>query len=125
MPIEVVTHEESNLIEIQLTGKLAREDYTHFVPLVDQQIEKHGRIRILMVMHDFHGWKLGAAWDDMKFCLKHFSDIEMLAMVGEKRWEQGMSLFCKPFTKAKIRYFDHKDEKSAREWVGQSAETTE
>lgn len=30
-------------------------------------------------------------------------------MAGDKKWEQGkqgMSVFCKPFTTAKIRYFD-------------------
>jgi len=118
MPVDVVTHDDSNLIEIHLSGKLTSEDYAHFVPMVDKHIETHGKIRILMVMHDFHGWKLGAAWEDMKFCVKHFSDIEMLAMVGERKWEQGMAVFCKPFTKAKIRYFDHADENEARDWVG-------
>jgi len=34
------------------------------------------------------------------------SDIERIAMVGETKRQHGMSLFCKPFTAAKIRYFD-------------------
>ena len=28
-------------------------------------------------------------------------------MVGDKKWQKGMATFCKPFTKATIRYFDH------------------
>lgn len=55
---------------------------------------------------DFHGWEGAALWDDIKFDLKHFSDIERLAMVGDRGWEKGMSLFCRPFTTAKICYFD-------------------
>ena len=27
-------------------------------------------------------------------------------MIGDKKWESGMAGFCKPFTGAKIRYFD-------------------
>jgi len=46
---------------------------------------------------------------DIKFDIKHFADIERLAMVGDKKWQHGMATFCKPFTKATIRYFDHAD----------------
>jgi pimeloyl-ACP methyl ester carboxylesterase len=28
-------------------------------------------------------------------------------MVGDKQWEKGMSVFCRPFTTATIHYFDH------------------
>ena len=56
-------------------------------------------------------------WEDIKFDLKHFADIERLAIVGEKRWEQGMAAFCRPFTSAKIRYFDHSRIEEAREWI--------
>ena len=57
-------------------------------------------------MHDFHGWTLGAVWEDVKFDLRHFSHIERLALVGDTKWEAGMAMFCKPFTTAKVRYFD-------------------
>jgi hypothetical protein len=30
--------------------------------------------------------------------VKHFADIERLAFIGDKSWEQGMDVFCKPFT---------------------------
>jgi|GEM_PF-2850747 hypothetical protein len=28
-------------------------------------------------------------------------------MVGENKWQHGIATFCKPFTAATIRYFDH------------------
>jgi hypothetical protein len=49
--------------------------------------------------------------------LKHFSTIERLAMVGDKKWERGMSLFCRPFTTATIRYFDSSAMPEARAWL--------
>ena len=63
-------------------------------------------MRLLVRMHDFHGWTLGAVWEDAKFDLRHFSHIERLALVGDTKWEAGMAMFCKPFTTAKVRYFD-------------------
>ncbi|MBN8248928.1 MAG: STAS/SEC14 domain-containing protein [Verrucomicrobia bacterium] len=109
--------ESGNLLEVQVTGKLTREFYQDLAPRVDALIRQHGRIRVLLVMHDFHGWTLGAMWEDMKFDLAHWKDIERLALVGESKWEQGMATFCKPFTKASIQYFDHSKLEDARRWI--------
>ena len=68
-------------------------------------------------MTNFHGWSVGALWEDLKFDVRHFSDIERLAMVGEKKWQKGMSRFCRLFTTATIRYFEHDNLKAARQWV--------
>jgi hypothetical protein len=46
--------------------------------------------------------------------------VERLAMVGDKKWEKGMSVFCKPFTTAKICYFDRADIADARAWLEQN-----
>jgi SpoIIAA-like len=108
-----------NFLEVRLTGKLTKEFYEKFAPEVEKQIAEHGKLRILMVMHDFHGWTAGALWEDIKFEFKHCRDIEKLAMVGETKWEKGMAAFCKPFTKAKIRYFDQSQLEGARKWIGE------
>ena len=41
-------------------------------------------------------------------------------MVGEKKWQEGMATFCKPFTKATVRYFDHTDAAEARKWLAEA-----
>jgi hypothetical protein len=105
------------VLEVQLTGKLAREDYEHFVPVVERLVKDHGKINLLVEMHDFHGWTAGALWRDITFDAKHFSDIERLAIVGETKWQHGMAVFCKPFTAAKIRYFERPAIDQAREWL--------
>ena len=87
------------------------------VPELDRLLAKHGKISILFEMHDFHGWSAGALWADTKFALKHFSEIERVAVIGEKRWQKGMTTFCKPFTRAEIRYFDHDHQAEANAWV--------
>ena len=51
--------------------------------------------------------------------IKHFKDIERLAIVGDKKWEHGMAMFCKPFTTAKVKYFDQSDIEQARTWLAE------
>jgi hypothetical protein len=41
-------------------------------------------------------------------------------MVGDKKWQQGMATFCKPFTKATVRYFHHADAAEARKWLDEA-----
>ena len=119
MSFQITEIADGKIVEVNATGKLTKEAYEEFVPMTEQKIKAHGKIRILFVMHDFHGWSAGAAWEDLKFDLKHFNDIERLAIVGETKWEKGMSVFCRPFTTAKIKYFDHTDIDKAREWIRQ------
>ena len=77
-------------------------------------MREHGKLRLLFDMTGFHGWEVSAAWEDFKFGVEHFADIERLAMVGETRWQHGMATFCKPFTTATVRYFDRADAAAVR-----------
>lgn len=112
-----VNTQGSNVLSIQASGKFSKEDYERFVPEVERLISKVGKIRILFEMRDFHGWDTHALWEDIKFDIKHFSDVERLAMVGEKKWEEWMARFCKPFTTAAIRYFYRAQAEEARAWI--------
>ena len=106
-----------NLVEICITGKLKKDDYALFLPVVEQAIERCGKVRMIVLLKDFHGWTAGALWEDIKFDLKHFNHIERLAIAGETAWEKGMAVFCKPFTTAKVKYFDIDDLGQAEAWV--------
>ena len=118
MGVQLHEENEGKVLIVKVSGKLSKEDYQQLVPEVERLIEKVGKLHLLLEMHDFHGWDAGALWEDIKFDVKHFKDIERLAFVGEKKWEKGMSVFCKPFTTARIKYFDLDEIEQAREWVG-------
>lgn len=124
MAIELNEEAGGKLLIISVTGKLTREDYKFLIPKVEELILKSGKIRVVFEMRDFHGWDAGALWEDIKFDIRHFSDIESLALVGDKKWEKGMSIFCKPFTKAQIKYFDLTEIYKAYEWIREGIETS-
>jgi len=117
MAVEFKQDSATRTIEVTVSGKLVKEDYAHFVPMLEDLIRQWGKVRVLFIMQEFHGWTAGALWQDIKFDLKHFKDIERLAMVGEKGWEKGMAAFCKPFTTAEVRFFRPEELDAARQWV--------
>jgi hypothetical protein len=119
MPIQLNEEDGGKILVVHVNGKLVKADYAQFVPEFERLIVLHGKLRLLFDMTGLHGWDAGAAWEDAKFAIKHFADIERLAMVGDKKWQHGMATFCKPFTKATTRYFDHVDAAEARKWLGE------
>jgi len=117
MSVQLEKQADTKVLEVKVSGKLSKKDYEQFVPETENLIEEFGKIRVLFEMHDFHGWDAGALWEDVKFDVKHFSDIERLALVGERSWQKGMSVFCRPFTRAKIKYFEPEQREQALEWL--------
>ena len=117
MAIQLSEKNNGKILEVQVSGKLVHADYQHFVPEFERLVKQHGKLRVLFDMADFHGWKAGALWDDIKFDLKHFNDIERLAMVGEKRWQKWMAALCEPFTTATVHYFAHDQADAALAWL--------
>lgn len=126
MSVNILHNRERKILEINVTGKLTKADYEQFVPEIERLIEAHGKLRVLLAMHDFHGWTAGALWEDIKFDARHFSDVQRLAILGETRWQKGMAAFCKPFTTAKVRYFDYNQPgaaEQARSWLATGEES--
>ncbi len=117
MPIQLHEENGGKLINVQVSGKLKKADYENFVPEFERLTLHHRKLRVLFDMTGFHGWEARAAWEDFKFGKKHLIDIEQIAMVGEKRWQHAMAIFCKPFIKAEIRYFDQAGAAEARNWL--------
>jgi hypothetical protein len=117
MPIQINEDNGGKILAVHVTGKLTKADYERFVPEFERLVRQNGKVRVLFEMSDFHGWDGSALRDEINFDLDHLFDIERLAMVGDKKWEQIMSVFCKPFTTATIRYFDHMEAAKARKWL--------
>jgi hypothetical protein len=117
--IRVTEKRDGATLEVEVTGKLRHEDFVDFVPQVERCIHRHGKLRILFAMIDFHGWDGPAFWDEIKFDVKHFSHFERIAVVGDRAWEKNIALLCRPFTTAKLRYFERPAIEEARNWLAE------
>src|SRR5262245_60636187 len=118
--IEQLQSDSPKVLAFKMSGKLHDADYKTFVPLVDAAIAKDGKVRLLAQFHDFHGWDAKALWDDIKFSTTHCTKIDRIALVGEKAWEKWMATVCKPFTMAKIKYFDVGQIDAAKKWLAEA-----
>ena len=118
--IEQLPSDAGKILGFKMSGKLHDADYKTFVPIVDAAVAQHGKVRLLAQFHDFHGWDLHALWDDIKFSTTHCTKIDRIALVGDKAWEKWMAQVCKPFTLAKVRYFDVSEAQAAQAWLAEA-----
>jgi hypothetical protein len=117
--IEQLTGLPAHTVGFKMSGKLHDEDYKKFVPLVDAEIAKEGKVNVLAQFHEFKGWDAKALWDDIKFSTTHCTKIKRIALVGDKTWEKWMAAVCKPFTMAKVRSFDASEIAAAKAWLAE------
>ncbi len=115
--IEQLPESTGKILGFRVSGKLHDEDYKTFVPMIDNALAQEGKVRLLAEFHDFHGWDIHALWDDVKFSTTHCTKIERIALVGDRTWERYMAKVCKPFTLARIKYFDPSKVGEAWAWL--------
>ena len=119
MPLAIQTIGAKGL-ELEIRGKLEERDYDRVLPMLEGRIAEFGEVDVLIRVSDFSGWSPAAFWEDLKFDVKHFSDVGRLALVGEEPKAKWMALISRPFTGAEVQHFPESELESARAWVGRS-----
>ena len=119
MSITLTENPSGQVLEVRVTDKLTRAEYQQFASRFEALLKPREKINVLFEMVNFHGWDFAVMWDDIKFAASHFTKMERIAMVGDKKWEEWMAKVCKPFTMAQVRYFDAAEIDAARAWLGE------
>lgn len=110
-------HLEHNIIYTIADEKLKDEDYDRLIPILEEKIRSYGTIRWYFEMREFEGWSLSAMWRDLKFDFRNKENLERIAMVGNKEWEKELTQLMKPFTGARIKYFQTREREEAKNWI--------
>ena len=99
-------------LKLKITGKLTHKDYETIIPMIDSALAevKEPKINTLVDITELDGWEMRAAWDDFKLGLKHGSEFEKIALVGNKKWQEAISKISNWFMSGEIKYFEKRDE---------------
>jgi hypothetical protein len=94
-------------LSLKAVGKLTHEDYKIITPMIDSALEgiKDPKINAIIDGTELEGWELRAAWDDFKLGLKHGSEFEKIAIVGNKKWQENTAKIGSWFISGEVQYF--------------------
>lgn len=116
MPLEFREEAGGEVIVLRAVDTLERRDYQRFAPEFDRIVRHRGPVSLMLVLDPgFRGWASGTVWESVKLALKHFTDVERLAVVGESRRTARLRRWSRFFSSAEVRCFepDQKDEAAA------------
>ncbi len=123
---------QKNIIATRANDLLGLKDYEKIHPFIHNIINAGEKVRWYFEMDDGSISNSTGFWEDGvievnygKMTFTHSEDIEKIAIVGNKKWENWMRSVMKPFSKASIKYFDMPDKERAIEWIMNQEEEVE
>lgn len=107
------------VLTIKVSGRLTQPELTASQRAAGEVLDRLGKGRLLVLVEDFQGMAGEGDWGDVSFQAQHDSQIERIAIVCEKRWEQEAMLFTgKDIRRIAIKHFEPAQLDHARTWVG-------
>lgn len=113
--IEKLPRSSGASLGFRAVGDVTAADYEVMQPLVQEAVDAHGSVRLLLDLREFH-WEKVEAWGaDLRFGRQFKDSIERLAILGDRTWEKWLARLAEPFYARESKYFSDEDE--AWDWV--------
>ena len=117
--LQIIEISGDNIIATRASGDLTEMDIEKVHPIIHAILDKGLNVRWYFEMENFTGWDFPGLWEDLKMDTAHAKDYEKIAMVGDKKWQDWITKFMKPFTNAEVKYFDLEEKEIAKKWIKQ------
>jgi hypothetical protein len=108
----------ANIYRIEISGRLTAADFAVLQRSAGTEIERAGKIRLLVVMTGFEGWAPGGNWRDLGFYVRHAGNIERIAIIGDERWRSEALMFVgADLRQAPVSFFGTAEGGRAEQWL--------
>lgn len=122
--LQILDITQKNIIATRANDILGINDYEKIHPLIHNIIRTGKKVCWYFEMESSTSESSGGfrenSLPEIKYSkadLTHADDIDKIAIVGEQKYLTLMYSIMKPFTKARIVYFDMTEKKKALQWV--------
>jgi hypothetical protein len=119
MSVEI-SDNSGGILTARVSGKLTQPELAALQDAAGDILNRQGKARLLILTENFEGWERGGEWGNVSFSVQHDEQIEKMAIVGEKKWEDLALLFtAKGLRRFPIEYFQPTDLARARAWLAE------
>lgn len=108
-----------DLYAFEVAGKIRKEDIESMARTVKAAFQRPGKIDMLIVMTNYEGIEIGAAFDfeSLTAQAEAATKVRKYAVVGAPGWAGAMINLLSPLSPVEEKTFDLKEIASAWEWV--------
>ncbi|WP_375690555.1 STAS/SEC14 domain-containing protein [Pseudooceanicola sp. LIPI14-2-Ac024] len=117
--IETELREADGIVVAKAIGEISKGDYeTRLVPVLDEAIKAHGKVKILYWFGpEFEGFSGSAMWADMRLGMQHMKDIAKIAVVTDSNWLSGSIHAVSWMLPMPVEVFDNDKIGAANDWL--------
>jgi len=106
-----------NVLHASFWRQLTDDAKAELADAVERLIELHGNIRVLLQLHDFHGWETGALSHVIGFDPGKLEGIDRLAIVADEPRGPRLPEYHHPLTTVHIRFYPEDELDEAIRWI--------
>jgi hypothetical protein len=117
--IEIIEGFPDDVVGLIAKGQVTRKDYEQIlIPRVEAALKRHDMIRLYYELgSEFSGIDAGAAWEDLKVGVEHFTRWERMAVVTDVDWIKHMVNAFRFLMPGQMRVFPTANASEARAWI--------
>ncbi len=114
----IISQPGAPVLHMEIDRVISSEGYSdNFLPKLEEMIEKHGEIRVLVHYKDFKGWETEAAQQDMFFSAALGKKMTKIALVNPPKTEVFQRTMKKDLINGELKFFNDEDLENAIKWV--------
>jgi hypothetical protein len=117
--IRYSTEPDSPVVELTVEGKITDADLKANMERLRDDLESHGKTRILEVIQHFTGMEPQALWTDLRLGLPLANKVSRVAVVADQGWIRAATHLGRFFTRAELKAFAPTELHEARSWIAQ------
>jgi len=106
-----------NILYTIVSEEITKDDFSEIEKNLDRLFNNFPKACWYYEMQNFDGWEFKTFFHASKYSLDHNNHFEKIAMVGEKKWQEWMTDLMKPFTSARVHFFESDDKEEAKKWI--------
>ena len=113
---EILDDTENGIVRVAFVGEIQPTDYEVSGPTSEKIIKTRKPLRLLLDWTRFSGWSQESESQPFFFRIGHRSDMQRVAIVGERKWRSAAPEFD-TIIDAEVRWYDTKSEDDAVRWL--------
>lgn len=116
--VTILENQEDKILAFRVNGKISKEEIDELGVMLEDKLKFHKKINIYAEIKNLEGYSsIDALFTDLKLTLKHFTDVEKVAIVTEDKWIENLAHVTDNIIGSDVRHFHMSQEPEAIEWV--------
>jgi hypothetical protein len=115
---ELIEKIKGDVLALKITGEIEEKEKSELTRIVEKRIKERGSIRILIAAEHYPSFNSAEdLYSDLNFVVRFSSEIERMAVVGDRPWKSTWVALFGLFSSIDARYFSKEDFEEAWQWL--------